>query len=91
MDDAHDVPARMVHHVLGQHKLDLFDSLLHLAEARHVKGAEGQSLSMVRMVLKETVRQSDRLLVQLLIVHTLYSRPKGKASVSQASLAASWN
>ena len=73
MNDAHDVPASEVHHVLHQNRLDLFDCLFHLAEARHIEGTEGTSLSVVRIILNETVRDRDALLVQLLVVHALSS------------------
>ena len=73
MDDAHDVPASEVHHVLHQNRLDLFDCLFHLAEARHIEGTEGTSLSVVWIIFNETVRDRDALLVQLLVVHALSS------------------
>ena len=40
VNDAHDMPACVVHHVFHDDSLDLLNSILHLSHARHGKSLE---------------------------------------------------
>ena len=44
MNDAHDVPASVVHHVLHEHGLDLLHGFFHFAHARHSQRPERSRL-----------------------------------------------